>query len=189
MSRDRTSGQVAADVAAHSGAAVLIELGFDSGTLRLCVGPWSITVGADVYTHTGAALTVAPHGEAADGTEGLELTLSGLDAGIFDLLVTEPYQGRTMQLMEQRFDADDVAAGSPSVEFPGRMVALTSTEDPKSRTHTVTLTVEHYDADGQRPRNLRFSDAEQRRRYPGDLGAEYVASMVERVLTRNPGGG
>jgi hypothetical protein len=186
MSRNRTGTQVAADTAGHKGSAVLLELLFDSGTLRLCIGPWSITSGGNLYVHTGAAMQVEAHGEAADGTEGLQFTLSGLEAGIFDLLVNEPYQRRLVRLLEQRFNAADAAADVASVEYIGRMLALQSSEDMAARSWTVTLQTEVFDAEGRRARNLRFSDAEQRRRYPADLGAEYVASMVERVMTRAP---
>lgn len=186
MSRDRTAPQTTADTATHRGSAVLLELAFDSGTLRLCVGPWNVQVGADLYQATGAALRCEEHGEAADGTEGLQFTLSGLEAGIFDLVVSEPYRGRLLRMLEQRYDAADAQAGAASVEYIGRMVSLTSTETPGDRTHVVTVQTEQFDADARRSRNIRFGDAEQRRRYPDDKGAEYVASMVERVMTRAP---
>lgn len=184
MTRGRTSPQVAADTASHSGGAVLLEFNFDSGTLYLCLGRWTITYGGNAYVHTGAALSVQAHGEAADGTEGLEVTMTGLEPGIFDLVVSEPYQRRPMRLLELRFDADDQPVGDPSTEFPGRMTAMTAVESPKDRSMTVVVQCEHWDADGRRPRNIRFSDAEQQRRFPGDMGAQYVASMVERVMTR-----
>lgn len=186
MTRNRTTTQTTADTAAHRGSAVLIELLFTSGTLRLCLGPWSITSGGNLYTHTGAALSIDAHGEAADGTEGLAFTLTGLDSGIFDLLVTEPYQRRLVRVLEQRFNADDTPADVASVEYVGRMVSMASAEDVGSRSWTVTVQTEQYDAEARRARNLRYSDAEQRRRYPADLGAEYVASLVERVMTRAP---
>lgn len=186
MSRGRTGTQTTADTASHRGAAVLLELLFTSGTLRLCIGPWSITSGGNLYTHTGAAMTVEPHGEAADGTEGLMFTLTALEAGIFDLVVTEPYQRRLVRLLEQRFNADDTPADVASVEYIGRMVSLTSVENPQDRTWTVQVQTEQFDAEGRRSRNIRFSDAEQRSRYPADLGAEYAASLEERVMTRAP---
>lgn len=186
MSRGRTSTQTTADTANHRGAAVLLELLFDSGTLRLCIGPYSITSGGNLYQHTGAALAVEPHGETADGTEGLQFTMTALPAGIFDLVVDEPYQRRLVRMLEQRFNADDTPADVASVEYIGRMVKLTSQEDPKSRTWTVQVQTEQFDAEGRRARNIRFSDAEQQRRYPGDLGAEFAASLEERVMTRAP---
>ena len=186
MTRNRTTPQTTADTASHKGAAVLLELLFTSGTLRLALAPWDVTSGGNLYTHTGAALTIDAHGEAADGTEGLQFTLTGLDAGIFDLVVTEPYQRRLVRVLEQRFAADDTAVGDATVEYIGRMVSLASAEDVSSRSWTVTVQTEQYDAEARRARNLRYSDAEQRRRYPGDLGAEYVASLVERVMSRAP---
>lgn len=186
MSRDRTGTQVAADTASHKGSAHLLELLFDSGTLRLCIGHWSISSGGNLFVHTGSALQVDAHAEAADGLEGRQYTLTGLQPGIFDLLVNEPYQRRLVRELEQRFNADDTQADVASVEFLGRMVAMNSVEEPSSRTWTVTIQAENFDAEGRRARNIRFSDAEQRRRYPSDLGAEYVASLVERVMTRTP---
>ena len=166
MPRGRSAAQIAADIAPHRGGAVLLELLFTSGPL----------------------LSVEESTEAADGVEGLAFTLTGLPAGVFDLVVSEPYQGRIAKLYEQRFDADHVAVETPSLEYIGRMTALTSDENVASRTWTVTIQTEQFDADSQRPTNIRFSDAEQRRRYPGDLGAEYAASLVERVLRRTLAG-
>lgn len=184
MSRDRTAPQIAADTARHSGHAILLELNFDSGVLRLCVGPRNVVVGADTYLATGTAMTVEEHIEGADGTEGLVFTLSGLAGGVFDLMADEPYKGRIVRMLELRYDADDQPVGDPTAEYIGRMVAMTSTEDPKDGRHTVTVQTEHFDADGDRPVNLRFSDGEQRRRYPDDKGAEYVTDMTDRVLRR-----
>jgi hypothetical protein len=116
----------------------------------------------------------------------MEFILTGLEAGIFDLVVAEPYRGRLVRLIEQRYNADDDEADVATVEYIGRMVAMASTEDVASRTWTVSVQTEIVEADARRSRNLRFSDAEQRRRYPGDLGAEYVSSLVERVMTRAP---
>ena len=186
MTRGRSAGLVAADTAPHAGAAVLIALHFDSGILRLCWGPSDIVVGADTYYATGAALQVAPHAEAADGAEGLQFTLSGLDPAVLPLVIAEPYKGRLLQMLEQRFDADHQLVGSAVVEYVGRMTAMTSSEDPGQRSHTVTVQTETYDTEGRRPVYLRFSDEEQRRRYPTDKGAEYVTSLTERVLARKP---
>lgn len=186
MSRGRTTPQRNADTARHAGVAILLELLFDSGTLRLCVGPYSVTIGADVYYATGTALSVEEHGEATDGTEGLQFGLSGLDPAVLPLVVNEPYKGRVLRMAELRFDANHQPVGDPQVEYVGRMVAMTSSEDPEQRTHTVVVQTEHYDAEGRRSVQLRFSDAEQRRRYPDDKGAEYVTSLTERVLSRKP---
>lgn len=184
MSRDRTGPQVAADTGAHAGGVPLIELNFTGGTLRFCMGPSNITVGADTYLTQGDLLTIEDQTESADGTEGMTFTLSGLNAGIFNIMASEPYKGKLVRLLELRYDADQQPVDPPTVEWMGLMVQMASNEDPDSRTRTITLQAEHFEADSERPTNLRFSDAEQRRRYPDDKGAEYVTSMTDRVLRR-----
>lgn len=185
--RARSGTLQAADSAAHSGVAMLVEAAFAGGTLRLALASRDITDGADTYTATGAFLQLDASQESVDGTEGLTISLSGLDPAVFALVVSEPYKGVVVRILEQRFDADHQAVEAPTVEFPGRIVAMSSSENPRDRTHTVVMQLEHFDAESRRSVNLRFSDAEQRRRYPDDKGAEYVTSLTERVLVRTAG--
>lgn len=185
--RGRSGPLQAADAARHAGVAMLVEMAFPGGTLRLALASRDITVGADTYTATGSFLQIDASQEGADGTEGLTLSLSGLDPAVLTLVIAEPYKGTVVRVLEQRFDADHQPVEAPSVEFIGRVVAMTSSEQPQDHTHTVVVQTEHYDAEGRRPVSLRFSDAEQRRRYPTDKGAEYVTSMTERVLVRTAG--
>lgn len=184
MSRDRSAPLVAADTAPHSGRAILLELLFASGPLRLCLGPWNIVAGGETYYATGAALQVDAHGENADGSEGLQFTMSGLDAAILALVISEPYHRRPVRMLEQRFSEANVAVEAPVAEFVGRMVSLVHERAATSNTATVTLVAEHFDNAARRPRDVRFTDAEQRRRFPGDLGAQYAAELVEKNLTR-----
>lgn len=182
--RARSSTLQAADTARHAGVAMLLEAAFPGGTLRLALATRNVTDGADTYTATGSFLQMDASQEGADGTEGLTLSLSGLDPAVLALVVAEPYKGTVVRVLEQRYDADDQPVEGPTVEYIGRVVAMTSSESPQDRTHTVVMQTEHYDAEGRRSVNLRFSDAEQRRRYPADKGAEYVTSLTERVLVR-----
>jgi len=186
MTRGRSGAQITADKAASSGAAILIELLFDSGALRLVVGQWNIVVGADTYFATGGGLSVDPFSENANGLEGSQMSLAGLDAGIKALVFAEPYHGRIARMLEQRYDGDGVAVGAPSVEFVGRMRAMNTSENPQDRKHTVTVQCEHFDADFEEPSDLRNTEAEQKRRYPTDLSCEHLASLVDRVIVRKP---
>jgi hypothetical protein len=184
MSRNRSAPLKAADTARNSGWAVLLDMAFASGTLRLCVGPWNLSHDSNTYFVSRSMLKVERHDESVDGLEGLSFSMSGLDPAVFALVATEPYRGVVVRMLEQRFDADHALVEVPKVEYVGRIVAMSSTENAKNRTHTVTVQTEHYDAQARRSVNLRFSDAEQKRRYPGDKGAEYVTILTERVLQR-----
>lgn len=184
MSRGRSSAQKAADTARNSGYAVVLELRFDSGTMRLYAGPHNLTLGSDIYYATGDLLTVDAHGEAADGTEGLSFTLSGLNPAIGVLARSEPYRGRIILMGEQRYDDAHQLVETPTWEFIGRMVGMTCEESPGDRTAAVRVQAEHYGAEARRPVHIRFSDAEQRRRFPADRGFEYVTAMTEKTLQR-----
>lgn len=186
MTRGRTAPQIAADVDTSSGSATLIELLFDSGALRLVDAQWPIVADGNTYVAGGGALSIKPHEETADGPVGADMSLAGLDAGIKALVFAEPYHGRIARLLTQAFDENDVPVGTPAVDYVGRIRALSVTENPQDRTVTVTCETEHFDAEFEDPADLRNTDAEQRRRYPTDLGCEHLASLVDRVITRKP---
>lgn len=185
MTRGRSAPLQAADLAAHKGSAYLIELAFDSGTLRLALAQWNVIVGADTYLATGAALELRALSESADGVEGFEVALSRLDSGIFALMDAEPYNGRIARILLQRFDHADAAVSTAQVMQIGRMKRMASSEE-KGGKHTVAVACEHFDAEFEREQVLRFTDAEQRRRYPADLGGEYLAQLQDRVIARKP---
>lgn len=186
MSRERSAPLQTADVAAHKGSGYLIELAFDSGTLRLALAQWNVVVGADTYLATGAGLELRGLTESADGVEGFEVALSRLDSGIFALMDSEPYNGRIARILLQRYDHADAAVSTAQVMEIGRMKRMASTEERGSGKHTVALACEHYDAEFEREQVLRFTDADQRRRYPADVGAEYLAQLQDRVIARKP---
>ena len=64
--------------------------------------------------------------------------------------------------------------------FLGRMQNMVIAES--NETATVTVYAEHYDAELDRPMPLRYSDADQQRLYPGDLGCQYAAQTTEKTV-------
>jgi len=184
MTRGRTTAQKAADIGSQAGRAILVEMLFDSGALRVAIAQRNFTVGADVYTATGAAFAMSNLRESADGFEGFELSLDGLDSAIEDIMAAEPYRGRIVRVLEQRFDADDATVETPSVEAVGRMRAMGLTEQVAQGRNRVWLRAENFDAEFEQPMLIRFTDADQQRRYSGDLGGEYLAALQDRVVTR-----
>ncbi len=187
MTRQRSTAQVAADVDTHRGGALLLELNFDSGTLRLCYGRTNIEVGGHTYYASALGVSVSAQQESAGSTEGLDFSLSGLSPEILALVVNEPWQRKTVRLLEQRYNAVDEPVGDPVVEYVGRITAMPIIETPGSGgTVSIAVSTEQFDAANQHPANLRFTDAEQRRRYPDDAGLEYCAALVDRTLQRKP---
>lgn len=164
---------------AHRIIVPLIELYFDSGTLRLSAGPWDIVVGANTYTH--ASLSISPWRESSGSIEGLQIGMNGLDPSIITIADTEPYQGRTARLLKAYLQADsNQAIGAPVAHFVGRMRNLPTSET--NRTAQVSVVIEHFDAELDRPNPIRWADPDQQALYPGDKGCEFAAQNSDKTV-------
>jgi hypothetical protein len=181
MSRGLTSGQLTAAAQSHRVNVALVEMLFDSGTLRLAMGPWPVTVGADTYVATGAALRIDPLTEKDGGLEGLRFSMSGADPAIMDLATVEDYRGRIVRFLKARLNATSHAIiDSPTVEWIGRMRDMPINETNGSC--QIDLLAEHYDIALSRPAPRRWNDSDQQRDFPGDKACEYASTMTEKFL-------
>lgn len=181
MTRGLSSPQVAAATGKHLVVVPLLEMAFTSGTLRLAMSPWNIVVGGNTYLGGGALLSIKSTQESVGSLEGLEVTMTGLDAAISAIAADEPYRGRIVTLSKAYCDPDTNAViGAPVVKFIGRMRSMTITD--QNDTASVTLQAEHYEAELRRPAPIRWNNADQQRFYPGDVGAEHVEALVEAKL-------
>jgi hypothetical protein len=177
MSRD-----IATVVANALGDAVVepffaIDLGFDTGTLRLWTGHGSKIIDGEEYIGAGAFLQVSDLQETAEiQAAGATLTLSGIPSELLSLALTEPYQQRPARIYFGLIaDADDMVE-----VFTARMDQMTIDEGPE--TSTIQLTVENVLVDLERPRVARYTNADQQSRFPGDRGLEFVESVQGREI-------
>lgn len=181
MTRGLDAAEVTASQQPHRIVVPLIEAVFDSGPLRLAISPWPIEVGGNTFVAAGAAMKVRDMIESAGSTEGLTLELSGLDPAIIAIATQEPYQGRVLRLLKAFLHADThQLVATPKAPFVGRMRSMSIVET--NDLCTVTVTVEHYEAELRRPAPLRMNDADQQRLYPGDLGCQYAEQMTEKSI-------
>lgn len=179
MSRGLSVAEINASAGPHRSVAPLIEMYFDSGTLRLAVAPWNITVGANTYIR--APVEPQKLKESALSSEGLSLKLSGLSTDILVLMTAEPYHGRTIRLLKAYLQPDTGGVYDvPKPWFIGRMRNMVGSET-NSRAD-VMLFAEHYDVELQRPAPLLYTDADQQRLFPGDRGCEYTARNADKTV-------
>ena len=75
---------------------------------------------------------------------------------------------------------DGALIGDPVQILSGRMDTLSWSE---GETAAVSMTVENQLVDLDRARVRRYTDADQQAEYAGDLGFQYVASLVEKEIT------
>lgn len=181
MSRGLSSPQQTASAGRHRQVALLIEMIFDSGTLRLTTAPWDVIVGSDTYVKSNRPGYIKPISESAGSMEGLEFGLSGLNTGFVDIAAGEPAKGRVVKLYKLYLDADtNQAIGSPVLYWVGRIRSMPIVESNSEA--SITVQVEHYDAQLSRPAPLRYNNADQQRLYSGDLGCEFAEEMAEKKI-------
>ena len=182
-----------------------VRLFFDTQTLNFWTGLGDLTVDSVTYTGTGRLLQISELSETAEiSAQGATLTLSAIPSELISLALTEPYQGRLCQIFFGVIDANrqylvaedgtyilaedtsriDLATGDPNeiVEvFSGYMDQMNIEEG--AETSTIGLSVESKLIDLERPRVFRYTDANQKARFPNDKGFEFVEDLQDKRLT------
>ena len=159
-----------------------VELGFDSGTLNFWTGYGDITANGETWTGSGNVLQISTSTENTDlSANGITLTFSGLDSSIVAISLTQNYRGRIAKVYLGCLDADNQPVSDLYQVFAGRMDTMTITEN--GATASMTITVENVLIDLERARMRKYTDAEQQKRYPGDLSLENVAALQDRQIS------
>jgi hypothetical protein len=177
MSRD-----IATVVANALGDGVLepffaVDLGFDSGVLRLWTGVGSKTINGEEYIGAGTFLQISEIRETSSiEAAGATLTLSGIPSELLSLSLSEPYQQRPARIY---FGL--VGSSADMVEiFTARMDQMVIEEGPD--TCTIELSIESILVDLEKAKVLRYTNNDQQSRFPGDKGLEFVESLQNREL-------
>lgn len=177
MSRDLTVAMVAALEAPVSRPAFFAKFAFDSGPVRIWTGFGDVDFEGDTYTGAGDLIGYElPQESNGQRQSGVSLTLSGIDATWISLGLSENYQGRVCEVWLAELDVTGVVVSSPIRLFKGLVDVLTIQET--GDTCTVALSVERAGIDF-RADNSRYDTEEQQRRFPGDLGFEFLPSLAE----------
>jgi len=168
----------------------MVEVNYDSGTVRVHDGIGNIVLGGNILTEAGEQLdaenddnlindaTIAPFYGIGDfgGIESVEenievvarqvtLTCSGLDSTWITPALSEDYQNRTVTVYLGFFSPDTGALiGSPEVIWEGRINQQTITLSKGDA--TLSMTCEHRLR--REPRIARYTQADQELLHTGD---------------------
>lgn len=179
MTRSLSGGFTTALAQPHVTAFPLIELQFLSGTDYLCGLAHDVVHGGNTYLAAGGCIGIEPIVETATQTEGLRITLEGSSAANVALVLSEKVQGRLCTVRLAVLDAAGVLQVDENV-WTGLMDTLTLHDDPGQC--VASLTVEHMLATWDRPRVVRYTDAQQQALFPGDLGFQYIEEVAEASI-------
>lgn len=182
MSRGLAAGMVTEVTADQLHPALLVKAEFDSGDLRLWSGVGSITYNGEVYTGAGSLLSISEMTEVTNvEAQGAVFQLTGIDAALLSLALTEPYQGRAITCFFACLDTSYALVADPIPLFKGRMDVLQL--DESGDTATMSMQVENKLIDLKSTKVRRYTPEDQKQQYPDDLGLDYVSSLQEMEIT------
>lgn len=173
--------------ALHVDRAWFVELDLPDGLARLHNGVGRVSVGGKEWRGvsdptTAQLVQISAVEEPRFGQAvSVNITLSGANKAFLQSVHTtrKEIEGRRADVFWAAFNGEtgEVLIG-PKKLFPGRMTSpVIQWQDIGIR--TVSLTIESLWSGDNYPFGGRWSDADQRRRYPGDKGLMFVGQEVQ----------
>lgn len=165
------------------GVALLTRLDFVEGERRLFLGSGSIEIDGELWSGLGEMAKIgAVNGGFGDTADAFTMTLSGVDPQIEALCASAAatIQGRRDTQYLQFFHADGKPIESPVVIRIGTMDRMEV--DGDATTATVTAVSEDLFVNRSKPPAGTLSDADQQARFPGDLGCEFVNTLIYKDI-------
>lgn len=179
-----------------------VEIDFDDAPLYVWSGYGDLVVDDKTYLGVGQLLNISSVVETTEmEASGATLTMSGIPSTFLALALQEPYQGRECRiyfglvlgsrnilqesgsylLLEDgsRILTEDSGVTLTEI-FSGELDQMTISEE--AETSTVAVTAENVLIRLERPVVRRFSNEDQKSRFPDDLGLEYVAGLQDKEL-------
>ena len=122
----------------HAYAFVAVKAFFDSGNVLVWSGIDDITIDSETYTGAGTLLTISGFEETKElRTNGITVSLSGMDATVLNLALTENYQNRKIIVHFGFLDGGTSEVKGVMNAFTGRMTSMNISDDPSGSTIVV----------------------------------------------------
>lgn len=160
---------------------IAVKAEFDSGTIRLWSGIGDASIDSETYTGAGDLLSISNVEENLElKSNGLTISLSGMDTTVLDYALTENYQNRYITLfLGYLMGGTNEVAGTLTL-FKGRMNTLTINDNPNGS--TITIDAENRLVDLDRPSNFRYTKESQNFLHNGDTAFNRVASLQDKEI-------
>lgn len=159
--------------------AVLVEMAL-STPLNLNTSGLDLTLNGTTYYGTKGLGKIEPVRETPAEVGAIKFTLSGVPSTSIALVLTEPVQGKLVNIKLAIFDVATNQVLDVRTRWSGRLDVMTI--DDGGSTGVLTVTAEHAGIDLTRPGNSFYTDAEQQRLNPGDLAFQFLNDQVEQRI-------
>lgn len=154
-----------------------VDIDFSSGPLYVWSGYNDLTIGAKTYLGVGQLLNVSSVEESTEmEAKGAVITMSGIPSTFLALALTEPYQGRECRIY---FGMTNNPSDYAEV-FAGELDQMNVSEE--ADTATIAVTVENVLIKLERPVVRRFTNEDQKSRFPNDKGLAFVATLQDKEI-------
>ena len=158
-----------------------VKAEFDTDDILVWSGIDDLIIGSDTYTGAGTLLSISNSEDNLElKSNGLVVSLSGMDTTVVNYALTENYQNRPITIfMGYVMGGTNEVAGTLTL-FKGRMTSLVINDTPDGS--TVTIDAENRLVDLDRPSNLRYTKESQNFLHSGDTGFNRVASLQDKQI-------
>ena len=179
-----------------------VEIDFASGPLYLWTGYGNLIANGNTYLGAGQLINISSVQETTEmEAKGATITMSGIPSSFLALALSEPYQGRECRIYfglwlsdkEITTEADQIITTEDLFNFlvedessffaeifSGELDQMNVSED--ANTSVISVTAENILIKLERPVVRRFTNQDQKSRYPNDKGLSFVASLQNKEI-------
>lgn len=159
---------------------LLVEMQLSS-TVYLCSAGCNIDWNGHTWTGTSTLGAVAPVADTADELQGLQFALAAALPEMVGLALGEATQGKKVIVRCMVLDVDTHAVVDVQTVWTGTLEPLVYEESFNETGITapqIGVTAEHRGMAMQRARPLRYTDADQQLRFPGDTSLRFIVAQA-----------
>lgn len=179
-----------------------VDLNFQSGPLYFWTGYGELLIDGKTYLGVGNLVNISAVEETTEiEAKGAVVTMTGIPSSFLSLALAEPYQGRECKIYfglwlrnsSLATQANDVITTESLFElsieddtrylaeiFSGELDQMNISEE--GSTSTIAVTAENVLIKLERPVVRRFTNEDQKSRFPSDRGLEFVASLQDKEV-------
>lgn len=158
---------------------VLVEL-YLSSAIYLCSAGIDLEVGNITYLGTRGLGSIDTVTDTPAEIKPLSFSMSGVPSTQVALALSEPVRGKIVAVKTLLLDPATYQPLTPRLRWQGVGDVMLLRE--QGGTATIQVQAEHCAADLLRGTPSYWSDAEQRRLYPGDPSLQFMADQVEQKI-------
>jgi hypothetical protein len=178
MARDLTVAMQAAIADTIVRPVLLLEQQFKTGTANMWTGIGPLSWATKTWLGVGDLLSVSEIEESADiSAKGMTLSLKGVKSVDITTALSEMQRNLPGKVWLALLDESGAIVLNPKIVFAGKLD--TCFVEDGAETCTISIALESEMIDLERPREVRLTDAEQKKRFPGDRGLENITTLQD----------